>query len=123
MARSNRLHKKLHTGPFQEMGFEVHFQVANDWNTPGMEILYDGFVEQAIENNGLICGGGAGTEPDGYFAHFFVEKLRERKKCAWKFVHQSATEEDRANVEQWLKNQKEIVWFEVGPLFDAWYEG
>lgn len=122
MARSNRLHKKLHSGPFQEMGFEVHFQVEQDWNTPQMEKLYDLFVEEAIEGNNLSCGGGAGTEADGYFAHFFVEKMREQKKCPWKFVHQSATEADRVKVEQWLKNQKDIVWFEVGPLFDAWYD-
>lgn len=122
MARSNRLHKKLHSGPYQDMGFEVHFQVNQDWDTPEMEKLYDAFVVEAIEANGLSCGGGASAEADGYFAHFFVDKIREQKKCAWKFVHESANNEDRSNVEQWLKNQTDIVWFEVGPLFDAWYD-
>lgn len=122
MARSNRLHKKLHTGPYQDMGFEVHFQVDKNWNDPDMDKIYDAFVSEAIEDNGLSCGGGASEEAGGFFAHFFVDKIREQKKCSWKFVHESATEGDRERVEQWLKNQKDIVWFEVGPLFDAWYD-
>jgi len=121
MPRNNRQHKKLHSGPHQEFGFEVRFSVKETMDLAAMEELYDGFVEQAIEANGLSCRGVGGSTPEGFSAYFLVERLREQKRCAWKFVHQSVTEKDRAAVERWLKTYPVKLEFEVGPLVDVWH--
>lgn len=120
MARNNRQHKKLHSGVHQKMGFEVEFDVAKSFDDPEVVALMDNFLFDGIECNGLVCGGGWGG--NGPRAHFVVEKLRPQKKYPWKFVSGSATEDDRHNVEVWLKSQPLIVSYQVGPLFDLWKE-
>ena len=35
----------------------------------------------------------------------------------------SVTEEQRAELEAWLKERKELSSFEVSPLLDVWYPG
>jgi len=120
MPRNNRQHKKLHSGPHQEFGFEVRFRVKGKMELSAMEELYDGFVEQAIEANGLSCRGVGGSTTEGFSAYFLVERVREQKRCAWKFVHQSVTEEDRAAVKHWLTTHPAELEFEVGPLVDVW---
>lgn len=118
--RNRRLHKKLHTGEFQHFGFEVSFTLAKPWFEAGMEQLYDNFVFEAIEQNGLSCGGGIGAEGPNV-ARFFVDKIRPQKKHPWKLVHTGANEDDRKHVEIWLAAQADIVDYTVSPLVDAWH--
>lgn len=120
MAQNRRIQKKQHVGEFTHYGFEVHFEVGQSWSTPEMDALYDRFILEAIEYNGLSCGGGANDNGNTFAAHFFVEKIRPQAKFPWKFVGASASEDDRKNVETWLKAQKDIISFEVSPLLDAW---
>lgn len=118
MARNNRQDKKLHSGTHQKMGFEVRFDVTKSFDDPEIIALMDKFLFDAIECNGLVCGGGWGMH--GNTARFTVDKLRPQKKYPWKFAYGSATEDDRHNVEVWLKAQEAISHYEVGALFDLW---
>lgn len=120
MARNNRQHKKLHSGAHTQMGFEVWFDVAEPFGTPKVEEMMDDFIFNAIECNGLTCGGGWGG--NSATAHFVVDKLRPQKKCPWKFVPGSASDDDLANVETWLKAQALVSGFTISPLFDMWHD-
>lgn len=101
-----RLRKKKRVGEFRELGFRVQFA------TPGMsseqeEALCDRWLEEAIESNGLICGGAFGPEEwDG-----FVQLDRRG----------SATEEHRKAIQKWLESQSQVKKVQVSPLVDAWY--
>jgi hypothetical protein len=101
-----RLRKKLHKGEFQEMGFEIRFRMSNDLDEAAFDALIDAFIEQAIEANGLMFGGGGQREWKGFVT-------LERRG--------SATEEHRQLVQRWLENQPQILEHQVGPLMDAWY--
>jgi len=101
-----RLRKKLHKGEFQEMGFEIRFRISKDVDEAAFNALIDAFIEQAIEENGLMFGGGGHRKWEGFVT-------LERRG--------SATEEHRQLVQQWLENQPQILEHQVGPLVDAWY--
>lgn len=102
-----RLRKKWRVSAFQALGFEVHFQIANDLSDDVFARVADAFISQAIEAHGLICGGG-------------------EKKPEWSvFVtldrRGSATEEHRHAVQHWRITRPEVKEFQLGPLVDAWY--
>lgn len=103
---NKRLRKKKRVGEFRELGFRVQFE------TPGMsteqeEALCDRWLEEAVEANGLICGGAFGPEQwDGFV------QLDHRG---------SATDEHRQAVTKWLESQAQIKKVQVSPLIDAWY--
>ncbi len=102
-----RLRKKLHRGEFQELGFDVRFQVTDDISEEAFDSVVDAFISQATEANGLVCGGG-GKKPEW---DVFVTMDRRG----------SATEEHRQAVQRWLAAQPEAAAIQVGPLVDAWY--
>ena len=102
--RSKRLRKKLRLGEFQELGFQLHAKTVTDIDE---EKLWDLFIGQAIEANGLLFGGGVGREINGFVT------VGGRG---------STSEEHRQTLAAWLEMQPEILEFEVGPLVDAWYE-
>lgn len=102
-----RLRKKLHLGEFREFGFEVAFRVADTVSDAGLDEFLDAFIGEAIEARGRSCGGGCGREWD----IFIIRAGR-----------QSATEEDRAAVEEWLKNHGAVCDIRIGPLVDAWHD-
>ena len=102
-----RLRKKLHVGEFQELGFEVRFQVADNLSYDAFDTVVDAFISQAIEAHGLLCGGG-GKNPEW---NVFV--TREGRG--------SATEEHRQAIETWLAARPEVNTVQIGPLVDAWY--
>jgi uncharacterized protein YggL (DUF469 family) len=83
-----RLRKKLHVGEFQELGFEVRFQVADNLSYDAFDTVVDAFISQAIEAHGLLCGGG-GTNPEW---SVFVTRVGRG----------SATEGHRQAIETWL---------------------
>jgi uncharacterized protein len=83
-----RLRKKLHVGEFQELGFEVRFQVADNVSYDAFDTVVDAFISQAIEAHGLVCGGG-GKNPE-----WTVFVTREGRG--------SITEGHRQAIETWL---------------------
>jgi hypothetical protein len=103
---NKRLRKKKRVGEFRELGFRVRFE------TPGLspeqvDALIDRWLDEAIESNGLACGGSCGpVQWDGFV------QMDHRG---------SATNEHREAVTSWLKSQSTIKNVEVSPLIDAWY--
>jgi hypothetical protein len=96
-----RLRKKCHLGEFREEGFNVSFSLS----AANEDTFYDRFLTEAIETNGLICGGRCDAEWD-----IFVTKSRG-----------SATEVDRTVILNWLEEQSTVKDILVGPLVDAWW--
>jgi uncharacterized protein YggL (DUF469 family) len=94
-------------GEFQELGFEVRFQVADNLSPDAFDAAVDAFISQAIEAQGLVCGGG-GKNPE-----WTVFVTREGRG--------SATEEHRQAIEAWLAIRSEVKSVQIGPLVDAWY--
>lgn len=103
---NKRLRKKKRVGEFRELGFRVRFE------TPGLsaeqiDTLIDRWLAEAIEPQGLFCGGSCGpVEWEGFV------QLDQRG---------SVTEEQREAVTKWLKSESSIKKVEVFPLVDAWY--
>ena len=105
-SRSRRLRKKLHLGEFTEYGFNVNFELNKPVTDEEIEAFLDLFLDDAIEKNGLIYGGGFGVTFDGFV---ILEK------------NGSATEEHRQLIKSWLESKKEIKKLQVGELVDAWH--
>ena len=94
-------------GEYQELGFDVTYTPATAVSFTDRNKLLDAFIEQAIEANGLACGGG-GLET----MELFVTRLKRRG---------SATDADRHVLQQWLQSHVDVVAFHIGELRDAWY--
>lgn len=101
-----RLRKKLRLGEFQELGFEVRFRLPDDFNEADLEAFWDAFIAGAIEEAGLMCGGGCGREWDVFVC---------------RPDRQSATEEDRRAIALWLERYSRVADIHIGPLVDAWH--
>ena len=102
-----RLRKKQRSGEFQELGFEVTYSVRADSPDDAVDELLWSFIQDAIEANGLLAGGGCGRETS-----VFVTSSEHLG---------SATEEHRALVGHWLASQSIISRHTVHPLRDAWH--
>jgi len=100
--RSRRLRKKLRVGEFQELGFQVRFELRAELSESELTAFWDAFVLEAIERNGLAYGGGT----EGYAS-------------SWR--RGSATDAHRQTVHSWLSSRVEVLSVEVGPLADAWH--
>ncbi|WP_110971280.1 MULTISPECIES: YggL family protein [Pseudomonas] len=101
--RSRRLRKKLCVGEFQELGFELNLEFKEDLSDEAIDAFLDAFLAEAMDANGLDYVGG---DDFGLV-------------CSAK--RGSATEEQRATVEAWLKGRGELTKIEISPLLDAWY--
>jgi uncharacterized protein YggL (DUF469 family) len=102
-----RLRKKLRIGEFQELGFSVDCRFVDDFTEAAMDSFMDAFIEQAIEANALfLAGGGDRTHWSG-----FVTSAKHRG---------SATEADRAHLQEWLDRRTEVLNVTIGPLTNAW---
>jgi uncharacterized protein YggL (DUF469 family) len=100
-----RIRKKKHLKEFQELGFSLEFDYVEAENKELFDTFLDAFLEEAIEGNGLECGGG------GYIHHdYFV--IRHRG---------SVSEEQRNAVKQWLEKQSAVKNIVLGEFRDAWY--
>ena len=103
---NKRLRKKKRVGEFRELGFRVRFETPG-LSTEQVNSLCDRWLAEAIESNGLACGGSCGpVEWDGFI------QLDHRG---------SATEVHRQAVTRWLQSEPTIKKVEVFPLVDAWY--
>ncbi|CAB3753789.1 YggL family protein [Paraburkholderia humisilvae] len=107
MKHNRRQRKKLHIGEFREIGFQVTADLSRALNEGQRYALIDAFLEQCIEANGMLFGGGINRDMDGYI-------VADGKR-------KSATEEQRAYVRQWLEGRAEFTAIRVDPLTDAWY--
>jgi hypothetical protein len=103
--RSKRLRKKLHTGEFQELGFEISFSLPENLDSEAQDHFVDQFLAEAIESNGLLFGGGLGKDSEGFAT---LDKRR------------SATEEHRVRVRSWLAANPLVAGIHIGELVDAW---
>lgn len=101
--RTRRLRKKLKIAEFQEMGFEYKAELVKAMDDAAQNAMIEDFVNQVIEPRGLVLG--------GWVHSGFVSKNGLG----------SATEEDRAAVNQWLASKAELKNIEVSVLMDAWY--
>lgn len=101
-----RVRKKLRRGEFQELGFEVRFRAVEDISDEAFDAVVDAFIRQAIEANGLLCGGG-GKRPEW---EVFVTLDRRG----------STTEAHRQAVQRWLATHPEVATTQIGPFVDAW---
>ena len=101
-----RLRKKLRIGEFQELGFELKFRLDEAVSDTEVEPFWDAFIGEAVEPRGLMCGGGCGREWEVFVA-------RPNR--------QSASEDDRHALEQWLQANRHVVDLQIGPLIDEWH--
>ncbi|GAB6387168.1 YggL 50S ribosome-binding family protein [Stutzerimonas marianensis] len=101
--RSRRLRKKLCVDEFQELGFEVTLSYQEGLDSKAVDAFLERFLKDAIEANGL---GYVGGEDYGFVC------LATRG---------SVSEEQRNQVESWLKGRSELAEFNVSPLMDVWY--
>ncbi len=101
-----RLRKKLRLGKFQELGFEVQFRLPDNWTKADLNRFWESFITDAIEREGLMCGGGCGLAWD-------ITVTRPYRA--------SATEVDRAKLSQWLTARPAVSDLVVGPLVDVWH--
>lgn len=97
-----RLRKKLRLREFQEMGFSVKYDLDAAMTEDKLSFFWVKLI-QMIEANHLMIGGG---END-----FFVATDSRR----------TATETDRATIQNWLQQQPEVSNITISPLVDAWY--
>ncbi|MCH2055151.1 MAG: YggL family protein [Thalassotalea sp.] len=103
--RNRRLRKKLRVDEFQELGFDVAWRLADDTTDEQVDDFLSRFFAEVIEPNGLGYGGEGDTLWHGLIC---TQKLG---KC---------TEEHRAAVEKWLKDNG-VVAVSVSELYDVWW--
>jgi len=105
-----RLRKKRHCDEFREFGFEVEFtfevcSTADDQD----ELLY-AFIDHAIEENGLLFGGGGqGGRWSGIAYADGPPGTR-------------TTAAQRTAVLTWLKMHPRVITAKASDLFDLWYD-
>lgn len=103
--RTRRLRKKLRVDEFQELGFDVAWQLSTDSTNEQVDSFLDKFFAEAIEPNGLGFGGEGDTLWHGLIC---TQKLG---KC---------TDEHRNQVEAWLKDNGATA-VSVSALYDVWW--
>lgn len=101
--RSRRLRKKLCVDEFQELGCELTMNFREGLTQAEADQFVDQFLLEAIDGNGL---GYVGGEDYGFVC------LSKRG---------SVSEEQRSQLEAWLKGRNEVVEFNLSPLLDVWY--
>ncbi|WP_448566858.1 50S ribosome-binding protein YggL [Thalassotalea ganghwensis] len=104
-SRNRRLRKKLRVDEFQELGFDVAWQLDKATDDAGVDNFLTKFFNEAIEPNGLGFGGEGDTLWHGLIC---TQKIG---KC---------TDEHRLLVEKWLKDNGATA-VSVGPLYDVWW--
>lgn len=99
-----RLRKKRRVGEFREFGFELKFRLSDGLDEAGLDGFWDEFIGEAIEAQGLMCGGGCGRVWDVFIA---------------RPGRHSATEDDRREVRAWLDRHPHVAEVYAGPLVDS----
>jgi len=102
-----RLRKKRRLHEFRQDIFGVRFCLRDGVTQEAGEGFHWRFVEQAIEANDLMCGGGGGRPT----SEFYVQAPHRR----------SPTEAQRAAVAHWLAQQPEVETYQLSEPFDGWH--
>lgn len=101
-----RLRKKLHRGEFQEFGFQISWKFTPALVAPEDGQFFGALIEM-VEAAGLsFGGGGSGEEGSGFIC------LAKRG---------SASDKDRAGVQDWFDELGPKVSVKIGSLEDAWH--
>ena len=104
--RSRRLRKKLYVDEFKVLGFNIDLTFAADSSEEDLNKFFEDFLDSATYQNGLVFGGGGTTES---FCGFVGPMAR----------YQSATEQHRQLISDWLENNPHVASSTVGELQDA----
>jgi len=104
-SRNRRIRKKLRVDEYQELGFDVAWKLADDFDSDAVDAFISKFFAEAIEPNGLGFGGEGDVLWHGLIC---TQKLG---KC---------TDEHRASVEKWLKENGATA-VAVSDLYDVWW--
>ncbi len=104
---NSRQRKKLRIGEFQELGFDVTARSAKVLSPEERDRFMNDLIENAIEANGLLFGGGFNDDLEGFAV---IDAARG-----------SATEAQLEAIRNWLLARPELSNVQVGPLKDAWY--
>ncbi|MCQ1858302.1 YggL family protein [Haemophilus sputorum] len=104
--RNARQRKKMHLAEFQELGFLVKFQFADNTGIDQIDAVVDRFINEVIKPNGLAYEG------SGYLHWEGLVCLEKLGKCD--ASHQ-------ALVKTWLENNG-LTQIEVSELFDIWWD-
>lgn len=103
---NQRQRKKLHLAEFQELGFLVNWQFADNTPIDQVDNMVDRFIEEVIRPNGLAYEG------SGYLHWEGLVCLEKIGKC---------DESHRQLVKQWLENNG-LQQIEISELFDIWWD-
>lgn len=87
----------------KELGFELNLNFKDDLAEEAIDAFLEQFLRDAMTANGLGYVGG-----DDYGLVCLAKRG-------------SVNEEQRAQVEAWLKGRSELVDFTASPLMDVWY--
>ncbi|OOF70972.1 YggL family protein [Rodentibacter caecimuris] len=103
---NQRQRKKLHLAEFQELGFLVNWQFADNTPLEQIDNTVDRFIEEVIRPNGLAYEG------SGYLHWEGLVCLEKIGKC---------DESQLQLVKQWLENNG-VQQIEISELFDIWWD-
>jgi uncharacterized protein YggL (DUF469 family) len=99
-----RHRKKKHVGEYTEWGRQ--FVITRN-RRDGFDDFFDAFIEEAIEANGLYCGGG-GKESR---LNVVVELGRDLTQA-----------DEKTNlIVEWLKSRLDVKEWRMGEVFDVWH--
>jgi uncharacterized protein len=104
---NKRRRKKQHLKEFRQLGFGLDFQAGPHLSWDERMAVVRRVID-FLDQDGRECKGVSSLGSDFSFA-------------VCRRGYESATEEDRARVAQWLRAQPEIVSYTVGPLVDVWH--
>ncbi|WP_440875778.1 50S ribosome-binding protein YggL [Thalassotalea sp. PLHSN55] len=103
--RTRRLRKKLRVDEFQELGFDIAWQLPKDSNDQEVDSFLDKFFAEVIQPHGLGFGGEGDTLWHGLIC---TQKIG---KC---------TPEHQKTVETWLTDNGASA-VAVSELYDVWW--
>lgn len=102
-----RLRKKYHLGEFQELGFKIYFSFESFVSEEELNLFLEEFIDE-IERNTLLFGGSGDKKNwEGFVTS--AEKFN------------SPTDEQRNNIDKWLKNRSDIENVKLDELTDVWH--
>lgn len=101
---NKRLRKKKHVGEFVELGCQL---IVRRSRKDGFDTFLDAFIDEAIEANGLHCGGGGKDD----VLDVVVELGRRAQDPEWKLCKVTA----------WLDSRADVQEYRAGSLVDLWH--
>ncbi len=103
--RNDRIHKKLRTGAYQELGFDLFWTFNPEVSEQEIDAIVDQFIDQVVEPARL------GFSGSGHKAWEGVICTRDIGKC---------TEADRQAVSDYFAKQP-VSDFRMSELYDIWW--